>query len=180
MAQFIINIQSNVFSDKATMEKEFEDIIAKNQGRIRYIAARYSEGHDFDDLYQEILMQLWRSFDSFSNQSSRETWLYKVALNTACTFVGKTIKRRELNQAAFIESSQGRDVSVQPGEETSQADILDKFMDLLSSVDSNILMLYLDNVSSEASAEIIGISANAIRLRLKRIKSAFETQFIGD
>jgi RNA polymerase sigma-70 factor, ECF subfamily len=162
------------------MEKEFEEVIANNQGRIRYIAARYSEGSDFDDLYQEILMQLWRSFDSFSNHSSRETWLYKVALNTACTFVGKTIKHRELSQAAIVNNQSSRDVSVQPGEENCQADILDKFMDTLSSMDSNILMLYLDNLSSESSAEIIGISANAIRLRLKRIKNAFETQFIGD
>ena len=46
------------------MQKEFEQVIANNQGRIRYIASRYCQHNDFEDMYQEILMQLWRSFAS--------------------------------------------------------------------------------------------------------------------
>ena len=57
------------------MQKEFEQVIANNQGRIRYIASRYCQQNDFDDMYQEILMQLWKSFASFKGNSSRETWL---------------------------------------------------------------------------------------------------------
>lgn len=158
------------------MLKEFEQVIADNQGRIRYIASRYCQHNDFEDMYQEILMQLWRSFASFKGNSSRETWLYKVALNTATTFVGKTIKRRELRQAlAKVAEPEG-----QIGQENCQADILNAFMNTLSDIEASILMMYLDGLTSENIAEVVGISANAVRVRIKRIKSTFEDQYIGE
>lgn len=158
------------------MHKEFEQVVSDNQGRIRHIVSRYCRPNEFEDLYQEILVQLWRSFDSFKGSSSRETWLYKVALNTACTFVGKSIKQKELQAAlSVITKSEG-----QSGQENCQADILNSFMNTLSDIDANILMMYLDGLSSEETAEVVGISANAIRMRVKRIKIAFEHQHIGE
>lgn len=158
------------------MEDEFEKVIVANQGRLRYIASRYCQQNDMEDLYQEILLQLWRSFSSFKGNSSRETWLYKVALNTASTFVSKTIKNRELQQ------SLNRIISMdeQPGEEKCQAEILTTFMETLSDLDANILMMYLDGLSSEKMADVTGISSNAVRNRIKRIKSSFETQYVGE
>ncbi len=158
------------------MQKEFEQVIANNQGRIRYIASRYCQHNDFEDMYQEILMQLWRSFASFKGKSSRETWLYKVALNTATTFVSKSIKRRELKHALAKVATQDSQV----GQESCQADILNTFMNTLSDIEASILMMYLDGLSSESIAEVVGISANAVRVRVKRIKSTFEEQYIGD
>lgn len=158
------------------MQKEFEQVLAANQGRIKYIASRYSNQHDFDDIYQEIVMQLWRSFASFKGQSSRETWLYQVALNTASTFVTKTIKHRELQQvlARIVKSESGG------SQENCQAEILNKFMNALSDIDSSILMMYLDGLSSAQIATVVGISDNAVRLRIKRIKATFENEFIGE
>ena len=158
------------------MQKEFEQVITNNQGRIRYIASRYCQQNDFDDMYQEILMQLWKSFASFKGNSSRETWLYKVALNTASTFVSKSIKRRELQQAlSEVVRPEG-----QPGQENCQADILNEFMNTLSDIEASILMMYLDGMTSEDIAEVVGITANAVRVRVKRIKSTFENQYIGE
>ena len=158
------------------MQKEFEQVIANNIGRIRYIASRYCQHNDFDDIYQEILMQLWRSFSSFKGNSSRETWLYKVALNTACTFVSKSIKHRELQQTL---SELIKPMS-QPGEENCQAEILNTFMNSLSDIDASILMMYLDGMTSEDMADVVGISSNAVRVRVKRIKSTFENKYIGE
>jgi RNA polymerase sigma-70 factor (ECF subfamily) len=158
------------------MQKEFEQVIADNQGRIRYIASRYCQHNDFEDMYQEILMQLWRSFASFKGNSSRETWLYKVALNTATTFVGKTIKRRELRQALAKVAAPEEQI----GQENCQADILNAFMNTLSDIEASILMMYLDGLTSENIAEVVGITANAVRVRIKRIKSTFEDQYIGE
>ena len=158
------------------MQKEFEQVIANNQGRIRYIASRYCQQNDFDDMYQEILMQLWKSFASFKGNSSRETWLYKVALNTAATFVSKSIKRRELQQAlSEVARPEG-----QPGQENCQADILNAFMNTLNDIEASILMMYLDGLNSEDIAEVVGITANAVRERVKRIKTTFENQYIGE
>jgi RNA polymerase sigma-70 factor (ECF subfamily) len=57
------------------MHKEFEKAIKTNQGRIRYIANRYAHDGEFDDMYQEILLQLWKSFASFNQKASLETWV---------------------------------------------------------------------------------------------------------
>jgi RNA polymerase sigma-70 factor (ECF subfamily) len=158
------------------MQKEFEQVIANNLGRIRYIASRYCQHNDFDDIYQEILMQLWRSFSSFKGNSSRETWLYKVALNTDCTFVSTSIKHRELQQTlSELIKPMG-----QPGEENCQAEILNTFMNSLSDIDASILMMYLDGMTSEDMATVVGITSNAVRVRVKRIKSTFENKYIGE
>lgn len=77
------------------MKLKFEELIKQNLGRIRYIAKRYANNPDTEDLFQEILLQLWRSYDSFNEQSKAETWLYRVALNTAITSIRKSVKHRE-------------------------------------------------------------------------------------
>jgi RNA polymerase sigma-70 factor (ECF subfamily) len=158
------------------MQQEFEQVVASNQGRLRYIASRYSQQHDFEDLYQEILMQLWRSFASFKGHSTRETWLYQVALNTASTFVSKTIKHRELQQV-LAKIVNPESLATQ---ENCQAEILNKFMNTLSDIEASILMMYLDGLSSSQIATVVGISDNAVRARIKRIKTTFENEFIGE
>jgi len=158
------------------MHIEFEQMIVKSQGRIRYIASRYCHEGEFDDMYQEILLQLWRSFDSFQGQASRETWVYKVALNTACTFVKKAVKHKDLKQSVSRDT-----ISVtEPAQNNCQAEILNAFMNQLNDTDASILMMYLDGLSSDECAEVIGISASAVRSRIKRIKIEFENQYIGD
>ncbi len=158
------------------LHKEFEQVIASNQGRIKHIVSRYCVPEEFDDLYQEILLQLWRSFESFKNHSSRETWLYKVALNTACTFISKTVKNRALNES-LSEVTRSEELV---GQENCQADILSQFMQSLNDTDASILMMYLDGISSQGIAEVIGINSPAIRTRIKRLKHTYEKQYVGD
>ncbi|WP_448566453.1 RNA polymerase sigma factor [Thalassotalea ganghwensis] len=159
------------------MNKAFEQVVAENLGRIRHIVSRYSYGDEAEDLYQEILLQLWRSFSSFTGQSNQSTWIYKVALNTACTFVRCALKQKRGSQKS-------PDFSVSelfaPAQDTCQADILQKFMNELSEVDANVLMMYLDGLSSDETSDVLGISGNAVRSRLKRIKQEFEQQYIGE
>ena len=158
------------------MHKEFEQVIVNNQGRIRYIASRYCHDGEFDDMYQEILLQLWRSFDSFQGNASRETWVYKVALNTACTFVSKAVKHKELKlsvSTVIVNSSE-------PAQDNCQAEILNSFMNQLNDTDASILMMYLDGLSSDECADVVGISASAVRSRIKRIKIEFENKYVGE
>jgi RNA polymerase sigma-70 factor (ECF subfamily) len=154
------------------MQKAFEQLIANNHGRIRYIASRYSRDSDSEDIYQEILMQLWRSFGSFKGESAEETWVYKVALNTATSYVRKAIKQKD------VAKKHTEEVVVQNADNTCQADILASFLQLLSDADANTLMMYLDGLTSEQIAEVIGTSSNAVRARIKRVKQQFEHQFI--
>ncbi len=158
------------------MHQEFEQVILTNQGRIRYIASRYSHPGEFEDMYQEILLQLWRSFAAYKGQAERATWVYKVALNTACTFVRKAIKHKEIKQSLFMKPIS----ESQLGQENCQAEILNNFMNQLTDTDASILMMYLDGLSSNDCAEVVGISANAVRARIKRIKIEFEHNYIGE
>lgn len=158
------------------MHKEFEKMIINNEGRIRFIASRYSHSGEFDDMYQEILLQLWRSFDSFKGESKQETWVYKVALNTACTFVRRSVKQNEIKQSALQQAIS----EISSPQDHCQADILNQFMNQLNDTDASLLMMYLDGLSSDDCAGILGISSNAVRSRVKRIKSEFETSFIGE
>jgi RNA polymerase sigma-70 factor (ECF subfamily) len=158
------------------MHKEFEQVIKNNQGRIRYIASRYCHGAESDDMYQEILLQLWRSFDSFKGNASRETWVYKVALNTACTFVKKEVKHKDVKNSV---SHKPANLS-EPAQNHCQADILNRFMNLLNDTDANILMMYLDGLSSDDCADVIGITSSAVRSRIKRIKVDFENKYVEE
>lgn len=158
------------------MHKKFEQAIANNLGRIRYIASRYSRHDEMEDMYQDILLQLWRSFDSFNGHCAIETWIYKVALNTAMSFVRQSVKRRELQQAL----SGLFEAPPQSGQEHCQADILNNFMNTLDDIDSTVLMMYLDGLSAADTAEVVGISTNGISARVSRMKTAFEQQYIGE
>lgn len=155
------------------MQDAFEKMIEHNQGRIRYIASRYSKNSEFEDIYQEILLQLWRSFNSFDGKSLQSTWVYKVALNTACSFV------RKVNRDADPKETNKNEFSDNAAQQC-QADLLENFMDSLNDTDASILMMYLDGVTSEGTAVVLGISSNAVRSRMKRIKQAFEKRYIED
>ncbi|MCW8876116.1 MAG: sigma-70 family RNA polymerase sigma factor, partial [Kangiellaceae bacterium] len=159
------------------MKQEFEQVIRENHRRIRYIANRYAKASEADDVYQEILMQLWKSFESFSGEASRDTWLYRVALNTAVSFVRRTVKHGKIKEAVNAVSLPAIKHSVQ---DKCQAEILEKFMNSLGDIDANILMMYLDGMSIAEMAEVIGIKPNSITVRVKRIKLRFEEQYLGD
>jgi len=74
---------------------EFEELIEEHSGRIRAIAKRYADDGNVDDLYQEILEQLWRSFGSFQGNSKPETWIYRVGFNTSMTRLRKVVKQNK-------------------------------------------------------------------------------------
>ena len=159
------------------MKQEFEQVIRQNHRRIRYIANRYAKTSDVDDVYQEILMQLWKSFESFSGEASRDTWLYRVALNTAVSFVRKGIKHGKVKEAVNAIALPTVEHSEQ---EKCQAEILEQFMNSLGDIDANILMMYLDGMSTAEMSDVIGIKPNSITVRVKRIKLRFEEQYVGD
>ena len=76
-----------------TKEEKFVELIQNNQGLIFKITTVYTTNKtDQQDLYQDIVYQLWKSFDGFKNQSKISTWMYRVALNTALTRLKKKIK----------------------------------------------------------------------------------------
>jgi RNA polymerase sigma-70 factor (ECF subfamily) len=156
------------------MLQDFEELAREHGARIRRIARRYAAPGQVDDLVQEILVQLWRSYPSFRSEAKIETWIYRVALNTAMTHVKRSIRDREI-QAAI----DARSESVPATQETtSMGDILASFLAVLGDIDASILMMYLDGLSAEEMSGVLGISANAIGVRINRLKQKFSDTYV--
>jgi RNA polymerase sigma-70 factor (ECF subfamily) len=146
----------------------FVDLIYEHQGILHRICSVYeSLPEDREDLYQEILLQSWRSFASFNGQSKFSTWLYRVALNTALARRRKAPVKHELASAigtcSNIAAAEGSDSEL-------DIELLQQCIQELSSLNRAIILLYLERRTYEEIAEITGLSRVNISVRLVRIK----------
>ena len=151
------------------MEKEFLQIIKKNQGIIHKVCNIYCDDQDDrDDLFQEIVAQLWKSFSSFREESKFTTWMYRVALNTAITAFKKTKRRPDQNRLTY-ENFQVKDENYDT-ETEEQIKNLHRAVAQLTGVEKSIVLLFLENKKYEEIAEITGITQNYVRVKMNRIK----------
>ena len=136
--------------------------------RIRQIARRYAPADAVDDLTQEILTRLWRSWPRFRGDAAPTTWVYRVALNAAMTFVKAEIRRRALtSKAQTFQALQSAPAGL------SEADILASFLGQLGEVDASIMMMYLDGLTPADIAGVLGITPNAAAVRVTRLREKF-------
>ena len=151
------------------MEKEFLYIIRENQGIIHKVCKIYCDlEEDRNDLFQEIVAQLWKSYPSFRNESKVTTWMYRVGLNTAITFFKKSKRRPDRNQLSY-ENYQFADDGYD-NETEEQIKILQRAVAQLSGIEKSIILLFLENKRYEEIAEITGITQNYVRVKMNRIK----------
>ena len=151
------------------MEEEFVKVISENQGIIHKVCSVYCDSEeDRRDLFQEILVQLWKSYPSFRNESKFTTWMYRVALNTAITSF-KKIKRQPVQKALEFEAEQIVHEEYDPKTE-EQIALMNKAISQLSGIEKSIILLFLENKKYEEIAEITGITQNYVRVKMNRIK----------
>ncbi|GAA4299637.1 sigma-70 family RNA polymerase sigma factor [Compostibacter hankyongensis] len=133
------------------------------------------------DAMQEMIYQLWRSFDSYGGKSKFSTWMYSVCINTAIKYK-KTIAGKEkvetLSRDHLEVSTHVPDQPVQDREEAVNA--LYKAISTLSSLNKAIVLLYLEEMTYEEIAAIVGISKSNVSVRLVRIKRALEVKLKND
>lgn len=122
---------------------------------------------DFEDYYQEVCLQIWRSKDNFKAQCQWPTWIYKVSLNVCLTYLKKS-KQRDQTFVSDSLPEQVIDDSKQLKEHTIEQ--LYQAIRQLSEVDRGVILLYLEEKSYQEIAEIIGSNSNNIGVRIKRIK----------
>ncbi len=153
---------------------EFTQLISENEGAIFKITSVYTDDRDSQkDLYQEIVLQLWKSFDAFKGASKRGTWLYRVALNTAISYLRKSKKHKVLVPM---------DQVVQHLTEVQDSDFEDRLKTLyaqireLDSLEKGIILLYLEDKSYEEIAVITGLTVTNVATRLSRIKNKLKKQ----
>ena len=151
-------------------QEEFVRQVQASEGIIQKICRLY--GHtrpDREDLFQEIIVQLWKSVSKFQGQSKFSTWVYRVALNTAISDFRK--KKRSVPVSSTGVAS--IEIGQEPGsdiEKHEQADALYAAIRQLTEIDKAIVMLYLENKSYEEMEDILGINSNNLRVKMNRIK----------
>jgi RNA polymerase sigma-70 factor (ECF subfamily) len=150
--------------------------IKNNEGLIYKIAAIYTNDmEDRNDLVQEIIYQLWKSFDSFNQKSALSTWMYRVAMNVAIYHL-KIAKRSVLTVPISAQSLNVQEIDISEIEEKWR--IVRQQLNNLNLLDKGIVMLYLEDKSYEEIAEIIGISTSNVGTKLSRIKEKLKKQII--
>jgi RNA polymerase sigma-70 factor (ECF subfamily) len=151
-------------------KKEFIDLVESNKGIIHKISLMYSSNvADKEDLYQEICMQLWRSFGNYRGEARHSTWLYRVALNTAISTVRKS---RRLIDTVSLDPEQH--YHTRDSEKEDRTRILLEAIAKLDRIDRAIILLWLEEQKYEEIAEIMGLSVSAVSVRLVRIRTKLE------
>jgi len=155
--------------DKKHLEKQFTDKVRTSQGIIHKVCHMYGKNEEHrKDLFQEIMVQLWRSFPSFRGEAKFSTWMYRVALNVAIQDFRNTKKKKELFSSLTI-TDVADDLHSEDQEEKLQ--LLHKAIANLNKVERAIVMLHLEGKMNEEIADIIGITQNYVRVKMNRIKT---------
>ena len=147
-------------------EREFEKMVREHRSEIYTVCYMFSTDKDeVADLFQEILINLWKGSGSFRGESGTGTWIWKVSLNT-CISHDRTRKRK----AAAVPLSMDIDLYEDTDEGSRQAEILRGRIAKLGPFDRAIVLLWLENLSYEEIGQIVGISTKNVSVRLVRIK----------
>ncbi|EPH11569.1 RNA polymerase sigma-70 factor, ECF subfamily [Myroides odoratimimus CCUG 12700] len=128
---------------------------------------------DQNDLYQEIVLQLWKSYTRFQGQSQFSTWMYRVALNTAITYFKKAKQVVGRNEA-FDEKMKSMQSSEVDMDIESQVHYLYRAIYLLNDVEKALIFLYLEGFSHQEIGSNLGISEGNARVKLNRTKSKLQ------
>jgi RNA polymerase sigma-70 factor (ECF subfamily) len=129
--------------------------------------------HDQEDLFQEIVTQLWISVPGFKGNAAPSTWIYRVALNTAISWSRKEIRRRDKPTAFDVDGMALRpsDTDCDP-----RLDWLYDQIAQLNEIDRSVTLLFLDGFTYKEIADALGMNENNVGVRIHRIKAYLTAQ----
>ena len=151
------------------LEKQFERLINDNQLLLYKVCRVYAfSADDRKDLFQDIVIQLWKSFPKYRAEAKFSTWMYRVAINTSISRI-----RKEKN---FIHSYQLNELPTQLQDKDDAVEREEQFatlyaaIDQLNEIEKAIIMLYLEDKTYEEMEEIMGMNQGNLRVKMTRIK----------
>jgi len=161
-----------------TKNEEFTELIKENKGIVFKICNSYcANKNDREDLAQEIIYNLWKSYNRFNTQYKFSTWMYRIALNVAISFYRSENKFKNhdplIEDLVIFEEESG-----DPTMDEKNLMRLQEFINELREMDKAIILLYLDNKSHREIAEITGFSETNVATKINRIKDKLRTKFI--
>lgn len=153
--------------------EQFEALFQSHQAIVFKVANTYCWRHDDRaDLAQEIVAQLWRAWPRYDPTRSFTTWMYRIALNVAISFVRKEVRRREAS-VPFDETA--HDVAAEP-DVSDRLRRLQSFIERQAPLDRALLLLYLEDRSQREIAEILGITATNVSTKINRLKQKIRAE----
>lgn len=162
------------------MSKDFYiSSILPYSGIIIKICRAYTDSQeDFEDYYQEVCLQIWKSRDKFRGDAKWSTWIYRLSLNICLTLIKK--KKRNGNHYTSDYKEQGEVIEDNSRRFSDESlNLLYEAIKQLSEIDRAIILLYLEEKPNKEIAEIIGITPNNIGVRISRIKNQLKKLLDG-
>ncbi|HMO31362.1 MAG TPA: sigma-70 family RNA polymerase sigma factor [Lacibacter sp.] len=155
-------------TDKAA-ETEFLHLLQEHQGLLHKVCRVYATREaEKEDLFQEMVVQLWKAYGSFRGEAKFSTWMYRIALNTAISAIRKKDSRVQLSFPEFVP----RDLADEKHDELAEErrSNLYRAIGQLTELEKAIVMLYLEDKSYDEMQDILGINSGNLRVKMTRIK----------
>lgn len=151
-------------------DKEYATLIEKNKHSIYRVCKLYaSDSFESEDLFQEVVYQVWKSFPSFKGTSKVSTWIYRIALNVCYKSILKHKKSSDkITSLDAIKVEELGDSNFQ--DENSKYEALQACVNQLNKADQAVIVLFLEELSYREISETIGISENYVAVKMKRIR----------
>ncbi|WP_025001807.1 RNA polymerase sigma factor [Prevotella dentasini] len=146
-------------------EQTFARLVREHKSTIYTVCYMFSKNEDeVNDLFQEVLVNLWKGLPGFKGDSDVRTWIYRVSLNTCISCDRKKRKRKSVPLSIDINPFTDSD------EDSRQVQQLNRRISQLGPFDRAIILLWLENMSYEEIGQVVGISTKNVSVRLYRIK----------
>ena len=156
-----------------SLQCQFEHLVSVHDAMIRRICLGYAHSsQDLEDLYQDVLVNIWRGLSSFRSDSSVRTWVYRIALNTCVSTL--RIRSRKPQSASLNEVIMVADQSQERKEAIKD---LYECIATLNPIDKAIVMMWLDEYSYDEIADTIGMKRNNVATRLHRAKEKLKEKY---
>lgn len=144
---------------------------------IKLCRAYTNSQEDFEDYYQEVCLQIWRSKENFREKSEWSTWVYRISLNVCLTL----LKKKKNNSRHFVSDALPADETEDNYAFSDESlNLLYAAIRKLSEIDRAVIMLYLEEKSHQEIADIIGTNPNNIGVRVQRIKMRLKKILDGE
>ncbi len=154
----------------------FQEFIEQHKGILFKVARTYCQDEDDrQDLIQEIMIQLWQSFNKYNENFKISTWLFRISINVAISFYRKNASRKSNSIPLNTQISQIKED--EKTETEQQLNLLDLFINELKEFDKALMLLYLEDKSHIEIADILGISVGNVGTKISRIKDKLKQRF---
>ena len=153
------------------LELAFTKMVREYRSTIYSVCYFFSDNPtEVDDLFQEVLVNLWKGFPDFRNESSLKTWIWRIILNTCCS-----IQKRERRNVPTVPLLIDKDLFSESEQAGRQVKMLYDRINKLEVFDRAIILLWLESMSYDEIGAIVGISTSAVTSRLFRIKEQLKS-----